>query len=317
MNSNLYKSIHSISKFAGIIKISIPLLNDMHDFIAASLCNELSKSPSTIQPEIDAISSNSNNYSKLFNLSNYNFYDLKFIPNLSVAAKFVPQYDPPFPAQYSPNSIISLLKSNLPPSLISASINPNNPIASIIVYQNPSPPPSIKILHRQINDIKADIYHELQHLSQDLIAIAKKLKSFPGLPSSHIIDPIFNPEGAQIAHGPIPYNVVLDQYNHINHELRDVEFYPSIYDNIHEFNKYVPLLPPPLHHPYMLLWINHISPNSFIHKALSINLPNHIINDALSPITSNFLNEFFISLSNNQPKKYRKACAEFSKILNL
>ena len=89
--------------------------------------------------------------------------------------------------------------------------------------------PSLEQFRARLNGMLGTLYHECQHVGQDLLAGWHKNKEEGGLPSRYIRNPDVKPDGSPRIDKRPPTLRYVDR--RVDHHLRDVEFYPNLGDD--------------------------------------------------------------------------------------
>jgi len=92
---------------------------------------------------------------------------------------------------------------------------------------------TVSLFETGITQITGTCRHEVQHIGQDALRLAKGLSEDAGLPGRTLRNPDFTPEGRKlhVPEGDAPSGKV--------HPLRDVEFHTRIQDEIEKFSRFV------------------------------------------------------------------------------
>ncbi len=138
-------------------------------------------------------------------------------------------------------------------------------------------PRSGEQVREQIEEIGRICRHEMQHVGQDLLRVALRLREDAGLPSSNISDPKYNPSG---------YRKDVSRYDERfrqDHALRDVEFYTRLSDEVERFMR------------------------------ATVKNPDQDWKAPAQTFVTNPRHPFFGPLKRTQPDKWKKAVGEFYK----
>src|ERR1700678_4126275 len=115
--------------------------------------------------------------------------------------------------------------------------------------------------------------HEMQHMMQTHLAAIKAIpdgyggvESMPytGLPGKKYRIPGYDQSGK-------PLSQQKDQGERLEHDLRDIEFYTELSDNLAEFKRIVPKIPLKLRSTFFKTWVGQMPIAPFI-SALAVNL---------------------------------------------
>lgn len=222
---------------------------------------------------------------------------------LSVSAEFKESTQSSY---WHPNKSTNLIEGKLYIGRIVIARNTWERTKQLVESKDP-----ISILKKELDDITRTVRHETQHLIQGYINILHGLEERGGLPSFKYRDPEYNPHGA-----PRSSSLAFPG-NRLEHELRDVEFYTRLSDEIHNFNRIKTTLPISLIRPIIMHWIGETPPNFQVLvdreriKANAIQLD--AIHEALEFARRR---TFFKFLKLYQITKYRKAVKEFIKAVS-
>jgi len=196
---------------------------------------------------------------------------------------------------------------------------------------------NLQQLKEKVARLKQIVRHEVQHVIQDFISKIKKMREDAGLPSRKIRDPKYRPSGM-----PVKKEPESPEGGRIKHELRDVEFYTRISDEVDKFNNSKTHLPVSMHKDLMLAWVAQISYDDFMSiereklteiaysqfnedpkKYLSppVNVKWHLESLISRANKANNIlwggRAFFAELKDHQPEKYKKAVSEFLKAISI
>lgn len=206
----------------------------------------------------------------------------------------------------------------------------DNTLAAENLIQTNSRLYNIDELENIIEKLKNTTRHELQHFMQDAIKKIQNLKNQGGVPSAKIRDKKINIHGYPTKNLPEQKDE-----DRAMHELRDIEFYTRLSDEIIDFNKAKKHLPLALHNLFIRAWINQISKIEFRDQAKKYlqeqfqkgnwggeGRDNWMIASdytrRMSPAISalDYENQTFIQLKIHQPEKYKKMVKEFIKAVS-
>jgi hypothetical protein len=173
-------------------------------------------------------------------------------------------------------------------------------------------------IENTILEIKNTIRHELIHLIQTAVKIAKNLKEEAGLPSKNIR------QNTTKINNNLSENKEDKESKDKRpiHPLRDIEFYTRLADEINDFKVNKNEFPVPLHEDLAKFWTGLITADEFISIIKKYCIPKSYEDEDQSEtnyiymsriVSFNKSKEFFEQLKNNQPLKYQKAVKEFMK----
>lgn len=182
-------------------------------------------------------------------------------------------------------------------------------------------------LHEAWKSITEIVRHEMQHLMQELLKYLLDLKEIGGLPGKTIREKERDASGYlyQVEHGKTQ-NTVGDP-----HELRDMEFYTRLSDDIDEFNYFKKYVPVELQQDFLKAWVGEINKETFksiIYSkkqmeelAKKWHEGNKGANNQLTAFDIAFQaighrNLFFLFLKRFSPMKWKKAVKEFVKAVS-
>lgn len=160
----------------------------------------------------------------------------------------------------------------------------------------------------KVADIRQIIRHEIQHAMQQFVSRFKNMKEdIVGYPSSKYQEKID------------PSEDYITKYYATEHELRDVEFYTNLSDNIIQFKEQLKLVPSALYRDYARMWINDGPIDEFPKKMWAYykkQFPNKLIDEVRNIIRPQAAalkpkNALFYVLKEKSPDKYLKAVKIF------
>lgn len=147
-------------------------------------------------------------------------------------------------------------------------------------------PTDVAAFRDGIDRMRKTIRHECQHVGQDVLRILVGLPEVAGVPPRDIRDPAYNPSGTSTRTPNAPRQ---------RHELRDIEFFTRIQDEVDEFVRVSRRIPPVARRRAMEVWTG---VDRGVVRRSEFGIPVVV-------------RDFFRELRLEQSGKWRRAVAEF------
>lgn len=170
--------------------------------------------------------------------------------------------------------------------------------------------PSVHQIQRDLEGVKQTARHELQHVIQTFAMEYKQTELEFGLPPVKIREKEHDIHGLKLQ----------DQKSNdrLEHRLRDIEFYTNLTDAVDEFRRLLNNLPSKLHKDALKAYIHlidindldkNLNNNEYFKNKNSWNMKKILLDRIYKAANNNF----FDTLKDARPAKYRKAVIEFIK----